>query len=63
MQRTLHIYINNQPYKDITVEASPSGNYHVGVILAMLNKDRASGAFDSYNIPPGTFPVRITLSH
>ncbi len=56
--RILKIYINDQYYKDIPVE-TVDGAYDPRVIIQQLTEDRANGLLEQFNIPPGTFPIRI----
>lgn len=58
--RILKVYINGQYYKDIAVE-TVDGTYDPGIIMQQLDQDRQQGLLDQFNIPPGTFPIRIEL--
>lgn len=58
--RILKIYVNGQYYKDIPVE-TVDGSYDPGPIIQQLNADKQQGLLNQFDIPPGTFPLRIEL--
>lgn len=58
--RILKVFINDQYYKDIPVE-TVDGSYDPAPIIQQLNADRQAGLLNQFNIPPGTFPIRIEL--
>lgn len=61
-QRTLKIYIENQLYKEVTVETDENGGYSVAGILEMLGADKEAGAFDNWpNYNPDHLSIRIEL--
>jgi hypothetical protein len=58
-QRLLRIFVNNILYKEVTVETDSLGRYNPIPIFSMIMADKLAGYFVDYNIPPGTFPIRI----
>jgi len=61
-QRTLKIYIEDQLYKEVTVEADPAGGYSVAEVLAIITQDQANGLLDNWpNYNPQHLSIRIEL--
>lgn len=57
-QRTLRIYIENQFYKEVTVDANETGGYSVSPVLELITADRQAGLLDSI---PGYSPDHLSL--
>lgn len=63
-QRTLRIYIENQLYKEVTVDANEAGGYSVAPVLEIIAADRQAGLLD--NIPgynPEHLSIKIELKN
>jgi hypothetical protein len=64
MTRILRIYINNQFYKEWPVETIGNTTaYDPAPVIQMLIADKDAGLLNQFNIPPGTFPIRIELKN
>jgi hypothetical protein len=59
MQKTLQIFINNLFYKEIKVETDPQGNYAIGPIFSMINKEKEEGRLVDFITPSGQLSVRV----
>jgi hypothetical protein len=57
-QRTLKIYIENQLYKEITVDTNETGGYSVSPVLEIIAADRQAGLLDSI---PGYSPNHLSI--
>jgi hypothetical protein len=60
MEKVIAIYINGTFWKNVTVPVDEYGNYYPIPIIDTIDAARRAGEFDTWNIPIGTFPVRLT---
>ena len=59
MQRTLQIFINDLFYKEIKVETDANGDYAIGPIFAMIDKEKNEGKLTAYIPPSGQLAIRV----
>lgn len=59
MQRTLQIFINDLFYKELTVDTDPAGDYAIGPIFYMINKERDEGKLTDFIPPSGQMSIRV----
>jgi len=59
MQRTLQIFINNLFYKEIKVDTDADGEYTIGPIFYMINKERDEGKLTAFIPPSGQLAIRV----
>jgi hypothetical protein len=59
MQRTLQIFINNLFYKEIKVDTDADGEYAIGPIFYMINKERDEGKLTAFIPPSGQLAIRV----
>jgi hypothetical protein len=59
MQRTLQIFINNLFYKEITVETDPQGDYSIGPIFSMIDKEKNEGKLSDFISPSGQISIQV----
>ena len=59
--RVLRIFINNQFYKEMTVETTDGMLYDPAPVIEQIIADRDAGLLDQFNLAPGTLPIRIEL--
>jgi hypothetical protein len=59
MQRTLQIFINDLFYKEIKVETDPQGDYAIGPIFSMVNKEKDEGKLTEFIPPSGQLAIRV----
>jgi hypothetical protein len=59
MQRTLQIFINNLFYKEIKVDTDADGDYAIGPIFSMINKERDEGKLTGFIPPSGQLAIRV----
>lgn len=61
-QRILKIYVNNQFYKEMTVDSVDGLAYDPTPVIQQIIADRDAGLLDQFNLAPGTLPIRVELS-
>jgi hypothetical protein len=59
MQRTLQIFINDLFYKEITVDTDADGDYAIGPIFSMINKEKDEGKLTEFIPPSGQLSIRV----
>ena len=59
MQRTLQIFINNLFYKEIKVETDPQGDYAIGPIFSMIDKEKNEGKLGDFIPPSGQISIQV----
>lgn len=59
MQRTLQIFINDLFYKEVKVETDPQGDYAIGPIFSMINKEKEEGKLVDFIPPSGQISIRV----
>jgi hypothetical protein len=59
MQRTLQIFINDLFYKEIKVDTDADGDYAIGPIFSMINKEKDQGRLTEYIPPSGQLAIRV----
>ena len=61
--RTVTVYVNDQLYKQVTVEDYPegSGYYNPAYILTVLDKEKQQGLLDRYLTPDGKFVIKMLM--
>lgn len=57
-QRTLKIYIENNLYKEIVVDANEAGAYSVATVLEIIAADKQAGLLDNH---PGYSPDHLSI--
>jgi len=59
MQRTLQIFLNDLFYKEIIVDTDYQGDYAIGPIFYMVNKERDEGKLAEFIPPSGQLSIRV----
>jgi len=59
MQRTLQIFINDLFYKEIKVETDDQGDYAIGPIFSMIDKEKEEGKLSDFIPPSGQISIRV----
>ena len=59
MQRTLQIFINDLFYKEITVDTDAQGDYAIGPIFSMIDKEKNEGKLTEFISPSGQVSIRV----
>jgi hypothetical protein len=59
MQRTLQIFINDLFYKEIRVDTDAQGDYAIGPIFSMIDKEKLEGKLTEFIPPSGQLSIRV----
>ena len=59
MQRTLQIFINDLFYKEIRVDTDAQGDYAIGPIFSMIDKEKLEGKLTEFISPSGQLSIRV----
>ncbi len=59
MQRTLQIFLNDLFYKEIKVETDDHGDYAIGPIFSMIDKEKNEGKLVDFIPPNGQLSIRV----